>query len=307
MLIIELIAPLALTCLLGFFIANQRLLTAKQLAFINKITFHYLIPLFLFHKMATANIQQQFDWRYFACFYLPVLLCYALAWIINYHCHRELKGNASAAGVFALTASYSNTVIIGLPILYALLGDKAIGIIFMIITFHSALLFTITTSFSNTTETLSVWQKLTQQMTKNTLVVAILSGLIVNLSPIRVPDGVSEVINLLSWPTITLALLLLGTSLSQYKLSQQKHFITLATLFKLVLLPTLVYFFANHLFQLPNEITTILVILSASPTGVNAYLIASSQQLHRETSAGTVVFSSLCSIVTLSLWLIILD
>ncbi len=307
MLILKLIAPLALICLSGFIIANRRLITPNILAVINKLTFHYLIPLFLFHKMATADIQQQFDWRYFACFYLPVLLTYTLAWQVNQRWHNELKGNASASGVFALSASYSNTVIIGLPILYALFGDRAIGVIFMIITFHSALLFTLTTNFSAHGKQRTIWQKLSQQLTKNTLVVAILSGLLVNLSPLAIPVAVSNQVNYLSWPTIGLALLLLGASLSQYQISQQKHFIAFATLFKLLVLPALVYLFSHYIFQLTQDITTILVILSASPTGVNAYLIATSQRVHCDTSAGIVVISSLCSVLSLSFWLTVLS
>ena len=46
-----------------------------------------------------------------------------------------------------------------------------------------------------------------------------------------------------------------------------------------------------------------LVILSASPTGVNAYLVAKQQAKHQETIAGTVVTTTLLSIITLPLWL----
>ncbi len=306
MFILNIIGPLALIGLLGFIIAKKQLLSNATLSLVSKYTFNYLIPLFLFHKMATANIQQQFDWRYFACFYLPVLLSYGIAWLINHNWHDTLKGNASASAVFALSASYSNTVIIGLPILLTLLGEQVIGVIFMIITFHSALLFTLTTSFSDGSNSHSIWRRLHQQLTKNPLVIAISSGLIVNLSPISIPASVSQLVNLLNWPTITLALMLLGASLSQYRLSEQKNFITMASLIKLLLLPFIVLCFSRMIFNLSSDMVTVLVILSACPTGVNAYLIASGQALHKSTVAGVVVVSTLCSLITLPLWLLLL-
>ena len=46
-----------------------------------------------------------------------------------------------------------------------------------------------------------------------------------------------------------------------------------------------------------------LVILSASPTGVNAYLIAKQHNKHQETIAGIVVVTTVMSIVSIPLWI----
>ncbi len=47
-------------------------------------------------------------------------------------------------------------------------------------------------------------------------------------------------------------------------------------------------------------------MLSACPTGVNAYLVAATHQQHQETVAGTIVVSTLISIITIPLWLTII-
>ena len=60
---------------------------------------------------------------------------------------------------------------------------------------------------------------------------------------------------------------------------------------------------SRFIFNLEPLVVTVLVILSACPTGVNAYLIAANHQQHQETIAGTVVLSTLISVITIPLWL----
>jgi len=88
-----------------------------------------------------------------------------------------------------------------------------------------------------------------------------------------------------------------------YQVRSEIKFITFATILKLLLLPSLVFIFAHYIFALESLVTTVLVVLSASPTGVNAYLIAKSQGYHQETVAGTVVVTTLACIFTMPFWL----
>jgi len=69
------------------------------------------------------------------------------------------------------------------------------------------------------------------------------------------------------------------------------------------LLPSLVLLTSKYIFNLESLVVTVLVILSACPTGVNAYLIATNHQQHQQTIAGTVVLSTLVSVITIPLWL----
>ena len=48
-------------------------------------------------------------------------------------------------GIFGLGASYSNMILIGLPIISTGLGDEALLPLFMLVSIHSALLFFVVT------------------------------------------------------------------------------------------------------------------------------------------------------------------
>jgi predicted permease len=315
--ILSIISPLITVALLGFICTKSLWLSREQLNALSKFTFSISIPAFLFYQMSKADFSEQVSPQLFAAFYLPVLSCYFLTWLISYFFYRDkqrlnsdaaTQKNSAASAVFALSASYSNTVIVGLPVLLAAMGEQVIGIIFLIVTFHSAMLFSLTSAITarvNSKDSPKKFNGFTfiKQTIKNPLIVSILSGLLVNLLGVSLPDFLQESLALISKPAIALALFILGASLAFYQVRQELTFISIACLVKLILLPALVFLTAKYIFTLAPFIVTVLVILSACPTGVNAYLIAVIHQQHQQTVAGTVVLSTLVSIVTIPLWL----
>lgn len=315
--IFAIISPLILVALLGFICTKSRWLSRDQLDALSKVTFSICIPAFLFYQMAKAEFSEQVSIQLFAAFYLPVLICYFIAFVINYFFYKSeqlnsdgssVEHNSAASAVFALSASYSNNVIVGLPLLLAALGEQVIGIIFLIVTFHSALLFALTGVIATNTKSEDKvnsfnYLSFLKQTFKNPLIVSILLGLGVNLLSINLPEALQESLALISKPAIPLALYILGASLAFYHVRQELRFISIACFTKLLLLPTLVFITSHYVFQLDPFVVTVLVMLSACPTGVNAYLISATYQKHQQTVAGAIVLSTLISIITLPIWL----
>lgn len=318
--ILSIISPLIVVALLGFICTKTRWLSKEQLSALSKFTFSISIPAFLFYQMAKADFSEQVSPQLFAAFYLPVLVCYAIAWLVSYffYQYRQYKqlihhdsaafNQGTASAVFALGASYSNTIIVGLPVLLAAIGEQVIGIVFLIVTFHSAMLFALTSAIAAIANSKNSSQKFNglkfiKQTLNNPLIISILSGLFVNLLGITLPDFLQDSLVLISKPAIALALFILGASLAFYQVHQELTFISIACFIKLMLLPILVFITAQYIFNLEAFIVTVLVMLSACPTGVNASLIAATHQQHQQTVAGTVVLSTLISIVTIPLWL----
>ena len=304
---LSIISPLVLVALLGFICTKSEWLKRAQLEALSQFTFYIAIPAFLFLQMSNADLSKHVSASLFAAFYLPVLLIYAMAWLANYLFHPQLNKQYAASAVYALSVSYSNTIIVGLPLLLAAFGEQVVGIVFLIVTFHSTMLFSLTSALSFHQQG-PHWQKcrgrgFIKQTFNNPVIVSILLGLVFNLLGLDLPPMIANTLTLVGEPAIALALFILGASMTFYQVTKSIKFITVATLLKLLLLPTLVFVGAHYIFALESMVTTVLVILSASPTGVNAYLIAKSQGCHQDTVAGTVVVSTLVSIVTLPFWL----
>jgi len=65
----------------------------------------------------------------------------------------------------------------------------------------------------------------------------------------------------------------------------------------------LYYSLGKYIVDLDEEILAVTVLLSASPLGVNAYLIAVQLKQHQATLASTVVLSTVLSVISFSFWL----
>lgn len=317
--IIAIISPLILVGLLGFICTKSHWLNREQLNTLSKFTFSISIPAFLFYQMIKADFSNEVSPQLFAAFYLPVLLCYLIAWLINYYFYKTsidhnttipCEKNSASSAVFALSASYSNTIIVGLPVLLAAIGEQVIIIVFLILTFHSALLFTITavlaaknTNKENNQNKYLYWFGFIKNTFNNPLIISILSGLLINLLGFNLPTFLQEGLALIGKPAIALALFVLGGSLAFYQVRHELTFIGIACISKLILLPSLVFLTTHYIFNLQPLAVTVLVILSACPTGVNAYLVALTHKHHQQTVAGAVVVSTLISTITIPLWL----
>ena len=79
------IIPLIVVALLGFICTKSRWLSSEQLNTLSKFTFSISIPAFLFYQIAKADLSSQVSPQLFAAFFLPLLTCYLLAWLINYY------------------------------------------------------------------------------------------------------------------------------------------------------------------------------------------------------------------------------
>jgi len=307
MAIFSIIFPLIFMVSLGYLLTRLTFFNKEQISGISKFTFYVSIPAFLFINMLAAPLSQSFDVSSLLVFYLPVLAVYTLGYRFNRQFAKlELKSR-DASAVFALGSSYSNTVLVGLPIIVAAIGEEMIGQVFMIITFHSALLFAITFILAARVGGQGFsWGSFTRNMLLNPVVLSITLGMIANAVGLSLFSALEAGLMLLAKPALASALFVLGANLSFYQISQDWPFALCASFLKIILLPALVFITGQWLLVLPSQTLTMLVLLSASPLGVNAYLIATELKQHEATLGTTVVLSTLLSVLSFSFWLALL-
>lgn len=301
MAIFTLISPLIMVGFIGFVLAKSAWFKKDQIDTLTKFTFHIAIPAFLFQQLANADMST-IDLNIYSAFYIPVLLVYGLAFAINYYFHKDVNHDMSASAVYGFSSGYSNNVIVGMPIALMLLGQQALPTIFLVVSFHSAMLIALTSIMAVNLRQFN-WRAFLKQTFLNPLLIAITGGFMVNLMALELPIIINNSLLLLGKPAITLALFLLGASLAYYRIRSEIKFIATASILKLLLLPSLVLFASHTIFDFSALVTTTLVILSASPSGVNAYLVAKQHNKHQETTAGIVVVTTLASIFSIPLWI----
>ncbi|WP_042146721.1 MULTISPECIES: AEC family transporter [unclassified Pseudoalteromonas] len=302
------IFPLLFLVSTGFLATHFKIFNKDQIGGISKFIFNLCIPVFLFLNMYKAPLETSLNTDALIVFYIPVLTIFALGFILNKYIAHKNNSNFSASATYALCSSYSNTVLVGLPIIMSAIGAHVMGSVFFIITFHSALLFTLTFLLSqiNNQDSRFNWRGFFKNVLFNPVVSSISLGLIFNALKIEIPTQLNSALELLSQPALTGALFVLGANLSFYKVSKDWQMSALASALKLILLPALVYGLGKYVVVLDEELLAVTVLLSASPLGVNAYLISVQLKQYQSTLASTVVLSTVLSLISFSFWLSVL-
>lgn len=297
--------PLIVLVILGYLSLRFSKLSTTTVQELSKVTFHVLFPLFLFINIATSDLSGTLSYSVFMTFYGGVLLTFLASFVWGLKSQR-LKQNSAA--VIALGATYSNTIIVGLPILLRVISEEVAALVFVIISFHSAMLFAMTSILATNQDGGRFdLVRFSKGLVTNPLLIGIFLGLCTSYLGIELPVFVVQTFELITAPALTLALFILGANLYQYHVKGHIGLVLSVSLIKLVLLPLFVWLLADSVFELAEELVLILVILTACPTGVNAYIVACQQQVKQSVVASSVVVTTVLSAITIPIWLLLLN
>ncbi|TMN92191.1 transporter [Pseudoalteromonas phenolica] len=298
---IDILFPLIFVVTAGFICAKIKFLSSVHFEGLRTFIFNLAIPIFLFLSMYKADLQQALSLNLLLSFYLPVVLVY-FALCIAFKALGKLSLAESA--VLSLSGCYSNTVLVGLPIIIMAFGEHYGALVFMVITFHSALLFALTFALSSNVK--GSLGELLKPLLLNPVVLSISLGIVANTMSVPLPTTLINGLDLLSEPAIAGALFVLGASLNQYSVKEAWKGALIISVIKLGLLPAAVFSFATWAFNLPTAHVAVVTLMAASPLGVNAYLVARQLRVKQDVAASSVVLSTLLSVFTLSMWLLTL-
>ncbi|MBF0277199.1 MAG: AEC family transporter [SAR324 cluster bacterium] len=303
----EVIFPIFLTGMIGWLLVKSRIINEHERNGLSKITFLVFVPMLLFQGTYSAKDFGEISAGYVLAFYIPVLSLYLLSRIVFNKFLFQSKNEASFAG---LGTSYSNVVLVGIPVLLNYLGDAAIVPAFFIISVHSIILFTLTSYFTETTKKSSPgFKNLARALIfalKNPLVSSLMLGISFNYFDIALPDTIVSVITLVSKAALPSALIVLGGALAAYPLVANLRASLIICVLKLGILPLLVWLFATRLFHLNSFLSTVIVVLASTPVGVNVYALARDHQKIAPVIAASILLSTLMAIFTIPFWLYII-
>jgi predicted permease len=138
----------------------------------------------------------------------------------------------------------------------------------------------------------------------NPLVISPLLGTLFATAALPLPKAASNYLDLMAATVGPAALFSLGLSLIERKLTGNIGEVIWLSTLKAVFNPLLTFVLVSYVFAMDPFWSKAAVILSAMPTGANAYVIAQQYNVHVETASSVVVVSTGMSVVTISLLLI---
>ncbi len=304
--IVNILAPVLLLVLLGFFLRKISIFEVSFFKNCAKLTYWIGLPALLFMKIAYAEADFGSSWK----ISLVMMAAIASVGLIAAVIARLFTQNHRRRRTFVLTSFYSNTAYVGFPvILYALsicsgnnrLIDAASMAVAPMIPFVN--LFSIIVMGSGKASgKLAVrgLLKILKRILLNPLIIACLSGLLISAMDITLPNLLTRSLDSLGNMALPLALLSIGAGLSFGSLKGTIFPTVTAALLNIFLLPLIGYLFSRY-FGLSDSYTLIALIFLACPTAAATFVYAREMDGDHVFAGNVIVLSTLFSTLSLGL------
>lgn len=287
------ILPIFLLIVLGYVLGRRKALTPDSTKALSNLAFKLFMPMVLFTGMAKAPLHDGLDIRILAAYFVPALMVFALVNLVN---HRF----AGKPTPFGLTASFSNNVLIGIPMIAGLFGNPGLVLLFTVIAVHSLLLFSFQSLYDSFAGNEPFNSRSLIASLANPMIIGLLLGVALNLSGLALPDWADHLTTWLAQAALPCALIVLGANLSSYRLTPSAEALGI-TFAKLALMPLLVLL-ACIVLGIEGMPRAVLVLMAAGPSGVNVLGFARTVPDVQKTSSA-ICLTTILSAGTLPLWM----
>ena len=192
-------------------------------------------------------------------------------------------------------------MLVGLPIISAGLGDDALLPLFLLVSVHSAVLFfvaaiTVESGENNGRSPRYIALRTSKNLGHNPIVIGLTMGALFNLLSIPLPQPLASAIDILSEATLPCSLVVLGGSLTAFKITG--HFLQAGLIigFKLALQPILVWILVFPVLNMDPLWRAVAVMAAGMPIGVSAYIYARNYHVGIAALSTAVLLSTILAI-----------
>lgn len=306
--IITVIAPVFALMALGYGAVRFRLFPAEGIKSLIAFVNNFATPCLLFHSLLTSDFRSAFNLSIIVPFYAGALVCFALGIFIAIKFFRTRPGEGVSA---AFSGTFTNTVLVGLPIIQRAYGPEALPVTLSIIGLHGAILLTIgmVTMELVRRDGQSLGKTLivaARRVGSNPLIWGIAAGMIASFAGVTLIEPAEAFFVMMSQAVVPAALFGVGGALNEYKLSDSWKHALVASSIKLILHPAIAYVLMIWVFHVDMAIARYGILLAAMPVGVNAYIFATYYNRSVSVATNTVLITTIASAITISGWLYLL-
>ncbi|MEM1235254.1 MAG: AEC family transporter, partial [Pseudomonadota bacterium] len=205
---------------------------------------------------------------------------------------------------------FSNSVLLGIPITERAYGDAVLSSTFSIIALHAPFCYGLGITVMEIVRAdgkgpLGIARAAAVAMFRNTLILAIALGFVVNLAGWTLPSPVLDAVGIIASAALPTALFGLGGVLVSYRPEGDIRIVLYLCAVSLILHPAMAFALA-HLFELPRDVLRAAVLTGAMAPGVNSFIFANMYGVGRRVAATTVLVATAFSILTIWIWLLVL-
>jgi hypothetical protein len=283
----------------GYLTGKLKLLPDNGSKVISRFVFLVAMPAFIFISLARIPVANIFNWPYLAVIGGGMLAVFVLGIIVAKF---AFKDSLTAQSLHALTAMFSSTAYIGLPLILIVFGEAGLvpGIIGAVIT--GAIFMPLAIILAEIDRGRSGSKVVTASavaVMRSPLLIATLAGLLVSASGIKIAAPATAFFELLGEAFIPCALFAAGLFVSQCSVKGEIKEISWLVSVKLIVHPLITWWLAFHVFELEGILPMIAVLQAALPSGVPVFVLAQHYGVFVSRSSATIVISTMLSMLTL--------
>ncbi|MES2425234.1 MAG: AEC family transporter [Pseudomonadota bacterium] len=302
--VVAALIPVVLLIAIGFAAGKAQWIRAEAVKDLSGLVFLVLTPALLFRTMSTVRIEQ-LNFGPVAIYFVAAGLIFASVLL--------LAGLNRRAAVLALASTFSNTLMIGVPLVGLAYGEPGLVILFTLVSVHALVLLTLATvvlELAVAREAVAQGQGAPRHLLATVALAArnavihpvplpIIAGLLYAQTGWGLPAVVDKPLLLLGNAFSPLALVLVGVTLASTAIGPHlRGALALATV-KNVLHPLLVALLGWAL-GLSGLALLVMVVAAALPIGANVFLFSQRYRVAQELVTASVAVSSLLALVTTS-------
>ncbi len=297
--ILSALTPIFAIILLGFLISRTPLSSQAVWSELERLTYYIFFPALLVLRLSTSN----FDWEEVADIAKVVGLALFVITVLILSL-RKLVSSDSASLSSVYQGSIRFNTYIGLAVIDVLYGDRglitaALCLAVYIPPVNILCVVALTGGGEGGTKRIS---RVINSVVTNPLVLACAVGIAISYSGVRIPSFAESVLDILSQPALPIGLLAVGAGIRFVALGEQSWQLLVAVINKLGVLPGLVLG-ACILFETPNTVAVILLLLTALPAPPSAYILARQLGGNESLMANIITTQTLATFFVIPVWI----
>lgn len=297
--------PIFLVMVIGYVLRRLHVVDEPFIKTLNSFNYKVTLPVLLFRDIAESDFYSVWDTKYVCFCFLATLACICVIWILA----GLLYKNRAQLGEFIQASYRSSAAVLGVAFIQNIYGTSGMAPLMIIGTVPlynvAAVLVLSFTGPAAHGFSLKTLKKSLLDIAKNPIILGILLGMAASLCRIPFPTIVTKTVGNISVLATPLALIGLGAGFEGRKALKQLRPTAVATLLKLVVLPSIFLPLAIRLGFREEMLVALLVMLGA-PTTVSCYIMAKNMGHEGVLTSSVVVSTTFLSSVTLTFFLFVL-
>jgi len=287
---LNVVTPVFILVVIGYFVGPRLKIDARSLS---RTAYFVFIPAFVFNIISEAKIDSELALQMLSFILVAQIAVALLGFLVG----KALRQSREITAAFVLIATFGNVGNFGLPLIVFRLGESArtyATVYFVATIFISFVICVGVASWARSGGVTAVFS-----VFKTPALIALIPALVFNITDLEVPIFLSRLSGLLGQAMIPVMLITLGVQMGEIPKIKINFNVFAASTVRLIGGPVLALLIVPY-FGLEGLERSTGILQAAMPAAVLASIIALEYKLLPEFVTTTVLFSTLYSILTLT-------